>query len=240
MMMSPTTQRTISQNKHSLLPSSQTTSINSPISSKPTPKSNNAFKNKYDFILEQLSNLSSSNNIKSNNRNQHNISTFSNSDFIPSSYSTLSFHNKQPSSNIQLSNLKTELSMQKMKVEPLTNLLFFNEKERTLPLDKLKIRFLSPEMTLTVPNTSRNNNKERNKNTLKYNMNTINEYKKNNVLRTKLKAFDTLCQENNIRPYSSRTRPHYDKKKLTVGKEKINKMKNCISYYLNTFGNKKY
>jgi hypothetical protein len=53
MMMSPTTQRTISQNKHSLLPSSQTTSINSPISSKPTPKSNNAFKNKYDFILEQ-------------------------------------------------------------------------------------------------------------------------------------------------------------------------------------------
>ena len=100
MMMSPTTQRTIAQNKNSLLPSSQSTSINSPISSKPIPKANNAFKNKYDFILEQLSNLSSSNNIKSNNRNQHNISTFSNSDFISSSYSTLSFHNKQPSPNI--------------------------------------------------------------------------------------------------------------------------------------------
>ena len=49
MMMSPTTQKTISQNKKSLLTSSQTTNINSPISSKPIPKINNVFKNKYDF-----------------------------------------------------------------------------------------------------------------------------------------------------------------------------------------------
>ena len=238
MMMSPTTQRTISQNTNSLLPSSQTKNINSPRGSKLISKTNNVFKNKYDFILEELSNLSVNNNIKSNNRNKHNINTLSNSDFIPSSYSMLSFHNKQPSPNVQLSNLKTELSMQKMKVEPLTNLLFFNEKERALPIDKLKLRFVSPEMTLTFPNTNKTINKKRS--TLKHNINAINEHKNNNVPRTSFKAFDTLCQENHIRPYSSRTRPHYDKKKLTVGKEKINKMKNCISYYLNTFGNKKY
>lgn len=237
-MMSPTTQRTISQNTNSLLPSSKTMNIKSPTISKPIPKSNNAFKNKYDFILEQLSSFNSNNNNKHNHKIDHNISSFSNNDFIPSNFSMLSFHKKQPSPNIQLSNLKVELSMQKMKVEPLTNLLFFNETESKVPLDKLKLRFLSPEMTLTSPNTRRSINKEGNK--IKNTINTINEPKKNIVLRTSFKAFDTLCQENNIRPYSSRTRPHYDKKKLILGKEKINKMKNCISYHLNTFGNKKY
>ena len=115
MMMSPSTQRTISQNTNSLLPSSQTLNFNSPQGSKPFLK-NNAFKNKYDFILDQLSNLSNNDNIKYNNKDNHNITTFSNSDFIPSGLSMLSFHNKQPSPNVQLSNLKTELSMQKMKV----------------------------------------------------------------------------------------------------------------------------
>ena len=64
MMMSPTTQRTISQNTNSLLPSSQTKNINSPRGSKLISKTNNVFKNKYDFILEELSNLSVNNNIK--------------------------------------------------------------------------------------------------------------------------------------------------------------------------------
>ena len=54
MMMSPTTQRTISQNTNSLLPSSQTKNINSPRGSKLISKTNNVFKNKYDFIIKYL------------------------------------------------------------------------------------------------------------------------------------------------------------------------------------------
>ena len=101
-----------------------------------SPRNRNAekFKNKFDNILTQISNIQEKRGKKDG-----------------SSLSQFSFF-KKPTPLSQLNELKNEISIKKIK--PLTNLLFLSEKNKQIPVNSLslKINVNSPCYTQRVRN----------------------------------------------------------------------------------------
>lgn len=156
----------------------------------------NKFNQKYDDILLQISNYDESRN-KSKQIKQ---------------YISL----KNPSNYSQLTKLKNEISVKKIK--PLTDFLFIR--------DKIPLNLVSPRERNISSYTHRG-----------YNDQSLKRLSSDKNLLLTSKNFNDFCDDNNIRLHSARRKPYYSKERQE-SKDKIKQMKTSIQKSLNMFRKK--
>lgn len=193
-----TTRSSIAKNSfakssHRICFSPSRTTLHTSTSSVLVSPSNNKFNKKYDEILLQVSKYDESRNKSKQIK----------------PYISL----KNPSNYSQLSKLKNEISIKKIK--PLTDYLFTR--------DKIPLNLVSPRERHISSYTHRG-----------YNDQSLKRLSSDKNLLLSSKTFSDFCDDHKITLHSARRKPYYSKERQE-SKDKIKQMKTSIQKSLNMF-----
>ena len=187
------TKNSFAKSSHRICFSPSRTTLHTSTSSVLVSPSNNKFNKKYDEILLQVSKYDESRNKSKQIK----------------PYISL----KNPSNYSQLSKLKNEISIKKIK--PLTDYLFTR--------DKIPLNLVSPRERHISSYTHRG-----------YNDQSLKRLSSDKNLLLSSKTFSDFCDDHKITLHSARRKPYYSKERQE-SKDKIKQMKTSIQKSLNMF-----
>lgn len=187
------TKNSFAKSSHRICFSPSRTTLHTSTSSVLVSPSNNKFNKKYDEILLQVSKYDESRNKSKQIK----------------PYISL----KNPSNYSQLSKLKNEISIKKIK--PLTDYLFTR--------DKIPLNLVSPRERHISSYTHRG-----------YNDQSLKRLSSDKNLLLSSKTFSDFCDAHKITLHSARRKPYYSKERQE-SKDKIKQMKTSIQKSLNMF-----